>query len=151
MTLKLTLAKAVSMIERAIAAKGADYVYPGSVESECHYADRDYDTLGNEVFTKGCIVGHAFLTEFNIEPQDAFHSDWNEGTDAQALIQEFAEMGKIDPAVGRMAFKYLEYVQTSQDNGATWGEAHEKALQGQVWNRYKNEWIQRLDIPSEEL
>lgn len=140
MAIELTLAKAQSMVEQAIAEKGADYVYPKSGGGACTYVDVEYvdelDYYSNEkTYEKGCLVGHIFIDAFNLDMQELAEGYVNnEGSDS--FVSWLTEQGHITKA-DKSAVEYLNNLQRSQDAGRTWGEAHEMASQGKTWNAYK--------------
>lgn len=140
MALHLTLAKAQSMVEQVIAEKGADYVYPNAGHS-CTYVDVEYTgEFGNEdVYSKGCIVGHIFINEFNLDLEtlaNAYVNDEGSNSFLNYLVsREYIET--VDLEAGR----YLNNLQHSQDAGKTWGEAHEKAKEGLTWSTPPGQWI----------
>lgn len=108
--------KAIELLERAVAEKGADYVDPGSQfgRGGCRYVRDD---------ACGCIVGHAYfyagatideLKEMDANPDDP-------GVDSLAWAEELP-IETADEAV-----RAFSVAQVAQDRGKTWGEALEAA------------------------
>jgi len=141
MTLKLTLDKVHQMVERAIEEKGADYIYPNA-GGPCSYVDFDYSER-ETTLERGCIVGHIFIDELKLDMLKLSDSSINE-ENAVGFLGHLARESEIempDNHDERQAiWKYLSALQQSQDNGRTWGQAHEMAKLGLAWNKYDSDW-----------
>jgi len=100
---KLGIPETIELLNRAIAEKGATYVYRGDDELGCVYRNRDG--------TPACIVGHVFAyVELPFELI----------TEGQAPDQEPVRYRFTDEAIG-----LLDRVQSTQDDGTPWGTAVE--------------------------
>lgn len=141
MTLNLTLEKAQSMVEAAIAEMGADYVYPNAGGS-CQYVDTAYQGVHFEevVHARGCIVGHAFINELNLDLEGLASSYVND-EGSGSFLEYLKDEGLITYEEDGEAEKYLRYLQRSQDTGRPWGEAHEQAKLGNTWSSIYENYI----------
>lgn len=109
---ELDLGQAVVFLEKAIAEKGADYVYePAQNGERCLYFDNG---------TPSCLVGHV-LSYMGYDSTDV-----TENEDAETTIQK---MGiEFDKETARL----LCAVQENQDDGLAWGESLRRARFGGV-------------------
>lgn len=136
----LTLAKAHELIDAAVAEKGAEYVYPGSAHGACTYVDVSYpddyleDVDSEPLCEKGCIVGNAFITAFDLDMEELRHLAVND-EGAHSFIEWLKGREHIS-GYDRDALEFLAKVQVNQDKGVTWGEAVEKAKAGLHWDSY---------------
>jgi hypothetical protein len=110
-TLELTYDEAVELLDRAVAEKGADFVYDRGPDGhdECLYLH------GNE---PGCIVGHVLVYK---------------GVDLE-LIRELEGIGvwSLDEYLPQLKTdgrtrRLLGAAQGKQDSGQTWGDSVAKA------------------------
>jgi hypothetical protein len=117
---KIDLDTAKNLIEKAIADKGEDYVYPRAVLAAegmkaCEYFEPD-ETTGAVV--PSCIVGYA-LAYIGVEAEDLGNENggtvWDMVTEADLAID-------IDAA------NFWMNVQQLQDRGVPWGQAYAQAL-----------------------
>jgi hypothetical protein len=125
--LDLNFNKAKSLVEESIASRGEDYVYQKNGNS-CAYVHNIGDVWDaeNERFeddfssaTPGCLVGDA-LKRGGI-PLETMGGDVNtEGSDSLLTLLSW----RRHLTYTEKASLYLNNLQTSQDNGATWGESH---------------------------
>lgn len=125
----------LAALERAVEAKGADYVDPGSVEA---YGSCDYAKHG----APSCIVGHVFdylgldVTKLeNGTVQDEVlvervyvGEDGDERLDFDTYRFDpryYRGADLVDPEVEftKEAVTLMGYAQARQDVGKTWGEA----------------------------
>jgi hypothetical protein len=120
MTITLDLEEAKQLVDRAIAEKGADYVYeqvsaPGYMLDTCAY-------FNPQTGEPSCIVGHV-LAYKGLTLAQAVAGEWNTGVTARGLKQNY---GVLDADAATLIF--LNGAQESQDDGETWGKAREHAL-----------------------
>jgi len=115
-TTKITLTydEAVSLLERAVAEKGADYVYPRAHRlAGCVYFEE-------ETKAPSCIVGHV-LAYKGVDPEP-FIEDVNlNGDTVDSLLSDDEDPGFVNTD-GRTK-SLLSWVQHIQDNGKPWGDA----------------------------
>jgi hypothetical protein len=112
MPVDLTDVNVVSeLLKRAVAEKGADYIYPGAGE-KCYYFEPDG--------TPSCIVGHV-LYYLGAKAEDSWSDDWNEDTDVSSLRYR----GIVEMTTDTM--NLLRQAQMTQDSGISWGESIERA------------------------
>lgn len=108
---KITLPKALKLLERAVAEKGADYTV-----DLCRYFDDG---------EPACIVGHVFSYV------GATEGDLHMGYDAhQVASANTAELRTIDVQgvkITPKAREVLSAAQQAQDRGKTWGNALKSA------------------------
>ena len=115
MTTRIEYAEAVELLQRAVAEKGADYVYdpdsanPGSYG--CAYFQQDG--------TPSCLVGHVIAYKGLTK---GLLGVWN-GSDVDLLV----ERGFLD--LDERAQWLLANAQNLQDNGKSWGEALDGAIE----------------------
>lgn len=134
MGIQITLPKAVEMVQAAIARKGADYVYPNH-GTQCQYVDwtvtQDENGTPERHFTHGCIIGDIFINELNLDMEGIADGYMNSAS-SSAFIQELARCGLVESCTDE-ADDYFSYVQSAQDRGMTWGNAHTYALDAVSW------------------
>ena len=117
----ITKTKAVELIERAVAEKGADYVDPHA-GGRCSYAnDRVEPTAA------GCIVGHALFYE-GATVAELHELDGLPVSSVMMLIDSEAR-DALPVAVDEEAARVFMAAQRAQDVGETWGSALERARQ----------------------
>ena len=108
----LTMKLANELLDKAIAERGADYVYnpPEEMASQgqCYYVHGDQP---------GCIVGHV-LNLFGVSLETL---STVEGNDA------FYAIRKLLPSTSEVVREFLTDIQHNQDNGMRWGEAVNEA------------------------
>jgi len=137
--LDLKLDKAVELVEQAIASKPEGYAYKGP-DGICMYVDYDetYNDSTEEYdrtdFRPGCLVGTAVILG-GIEQDDLLQGTRNQ-KNCGDLLADLRYSGLL--TYDQDAARYLELLQLSQDNGATWSEAHKRALKGQRGTRDHN-------------
>ncbi|MGW3992207.1 hypothetical protein ACWEF6_01845 [Amycolatopsis sp. NPDC004772] len=108
--------KAIELLERAVAEKGADYVDPGSQwgKGGCRYVRED---------ACGCIVGHAyFYAGATLEQLKGMDNHPDDPGVATLAYDELLPVETTPDAVSA-----FEVAQRSQDRGESWGTALEKA------------------------
>jgi len=130
--LELTLAKAQELVSGIVAERG-DTVYQKH-EGSCLYVHttRRYDDEKGQYVTDsevpGCLVGQALiaggLTMDDLKPHNS--------VGAQSALYELQRENKLTFTAD--AEEYLEILQINQDRGHSWSVAHEKALDGLVWD-----------------
>lgn len=137
----LDLAKAQFLVDQAIKQRGEDYKYEKQGGS-CLYVhpsevwNEEFDEYDSnyEDATPGCLVGLAFIkagvptTEFEFCNEE----------DSNALVRYLKREGFIESAT-EDAQAFLYNVQTSQDNGHSWGVAVEAANRGKYLDPKGNE------------
>jgi hypothetical protein len=102
--------EARALLEKAIADKGEDWVYPDWT-SNCVYFYADG--------TPACIIGHA-LSYAGVTLQEL--GSGNE-IDVDALARSYGWVAMDEDAI-----KLFEVVQEEQDRGKPWGEAYQAGL-----------------------
>ena len=139
----LTYEQALAELERLVEEKGADFVYQspalvwdyaeneeGDEERTGWHLGEPSDSNGDCINwlpdgTPSCIVGHLIRHLFpDVEPTCEVMDDGPERT---------LKMMGITADHDTLLLLYT--VQCSQDNGATWGDAVEKAKEGLYWRR----------------
>jgi hypothetical protein len=133
--LNLTLDKAVELVEQAVASKPEGYKYEAPEgPGVCLYVDYDTSTWNEELeeyeasnYRPGCLVGTALI--LGGIPQDKFL----QGSLNEQGVGDLLGALQIDQNLtfDSDAARYLDILQGSQDKGATWADAHERALNGQ--------------------
>lgn len=119
---RITAALVTDLLQQAVEAKGAGYVYPRSLdfETRCLYVENGEPS---------CIVGHvlvaAGLPVEMVAELDTFNGNgWGGGVGAGRLAQRpFARYNISLPAAS-----ILGAAQAEQDGGSTWGDAVAAAL-----------------------
>ena len=117
---EVTPAKAVELVEQAVARRGNDYVYPEDWKNpetnRCRYL--------NEDGTPACIVGDIFAAEgwFWGQAETVIHSEVNYSS-MRDLLTLLGKEGELSENV----IDVLEAAQSAQDHGDTWGTALTKA------------------------
>ncbi|AZF95863.1 hypothetical protein SEA_OLICIOUS_76 [Streptomyces phage Olicious] len=133
--LTLDFKKAQELVAEAIAAKGADFVYEkeGSSCKYVHGIDRVWDEeeecyidSGFENAVPGCLVGDA-LKRGGI-PIEVLGGEYVNDSGSDELLSTLQDKDFV--RVSDRAREYLGDLQASQDSGAAWGVADEKARQG---------------------
>lgn len=114
---KLNYDEAISLLQRAIEEKGADYIYPLAATVEARRLGqvgkcKNYLDDG----TPSCIVGHVFHY-MGIHPEMYGQTD-----DAWAVAFD------LGFELDERTLTLLRRVQYSQDDGAPWGEAVSNAV-----------------------
>lgn len=112
---RIDVAEALALLERAVAEKGEDYIYPNGGRGDDFHSENGacvYQTR----YTKqpACIVGHALYYKDLL--QYVVDADYNEGTGPHTLAYA---LGVFTTA----AADFLNEVQSAQDAGKTWGAA----------------------------
>lgn len=129
--LELNLDKAKALVAEAIAERGEDYSYPkqGGSCLYVHDVDRRWDdprgdyTVSYDNATPGCLVGLA-LHKGGISLEDMAKRGRNE-VNAEEVLNNLQGAGLL--TFTDEAMYYLSNAQSSQDNGAPWGQAAEAA------------------------
>lgn len=119
----VTAEKAIELLERAVEAKGANYVDPGATSTGCTYADDQGQPR--------CIVGHVLsylsvdLRPVEVEGAYSHYTNlWGEDFSAGEL--HLGDEGKAplgDVVFTIKAARVLEAAQARQDHGHTWSDA----------------------------
>lgn len=109
----ITKAKALELLEAAVAERGADYVYP-----------RTFDGTGPScVYVRGgkpaCLVGLA-MTKAGVPIEQLAGWDTRFESDAHSVLVDDG-LAAVDVA------EMLAAAQSVQDDGGTWGEALDAA------------------------
>lgn len=117
----ITKANVIDLLEKAIAAKGADYVDPACEYDNCSYLAV---SAGND--KPGCIVGH--VLHYAGADADLLHR-WDanvSGLTSEQIVaaDEFELEGVM---LDLPAFTALMTAQNHQDKSETWGRALEAA------------------------
>lgn len=123
--LELTLTKAMSLVDEAIAERGEDFVYKKQPGMDCKYVhegvvwDDEAETYVDDesVSEPGCLVGLA-LHKAGIP---LVKMQAAEGSDAAGLLNSLEQRGYI--TFTTEAADFLDAVQENQDSGYAWGEA----------------------------
>lgn len=141
MALELTLEKAQQMVEAVIAEMGADHVYKRGNNGSCTYVHSEYvnEYDSEKAYSKGCIVGHIFITELNLDMGELASLAANE-YGAANFVEWLVAKEKISTCK-QDAVEYLELLQRSQDARRPWGEAHEQAKLGNFWSNTYNKYV----------
>lgn len=120
----LTFDEAVSLIQRAIDEKGADYVYgkdERSMRGKCQYFNGDKPS---------CIVGYVLFYKGVTRDDLSFWA--NENRSAKSLCADVPPMYRDEETqmikTDEQTAEFLNWVQDYQDNGVSWGEAFAYAL-----------------------
>jgi len=121
MTILITAEKALSLLQNAVAAKGADYVYPRSADSItkiCVY------TRGGE---PSCGVGYALHEAgVSIEGLEALDNADTEMWQTTAIGEEnvqYVLRNELDVLITDEAVSVFSAFQSAQDSGEEWGVA----------------------------
>ncbi|AWN05155.1 hypothetical protein SEA_VORVOLAKOS_75 [Streptomyces phage Vorvolakos] len=130
--------RAKALVNELIAERGADYVYEKE-GSSCKYVhgvgyDEDEWGDGEENFSKatpGCLVG-AVLHKAGV-PLESMGTYSRNDEGSYDLIEHLTADELVH--VSQEANNFLGNVQASQDAGAPWGLAAEKAAQGMILDR----------------
>jgi len=85
------------------------------------YADNEYGSSNYD--TPACVVGNWFVFE-KFSPEDLNVSTWDEleGQGVKTIVE------KANLEVSDEAKEFLNYLQTYQDTGVSWGNAYEMAV-----------------------
>ena len=85
------------------------------------YADNEYGSSNYD--TPACVVGNWFVFE-KFSPEDLNVSTWEqlEGQGVRAIME------RANLEVSDEAKEFLNYLQTYQDTGVSWGNAYEMAV-----------------------
>lgn len=109
----------MSLLERAVAEKGADYVYERDEVGRCAYFNQDG--------SPSCLVGHILhykgVTIDDLKDSRAWRED---GMNANASVAALIDSGVLDAPYS--AATLLRNAQINQDSGFEWGRAVEDAL-----------------------
>ena len=86
------------------------------------YADNEYGSSNYD--TPACVVGNWFVFE-KFSPEDLNVSTWDEleGQGVKTIVE------KANLEVSDEAKEFLNYLQTYQDTGVSWGNAYEMAVE----------------------
>lgn len=106
----------MSLLERAVAEKGEDYIYDRYEMGSCAYF------VGGK---PACIVGHVFHYKGMTAEQFKRLAD-EDGYPNTARVRVLAETGLID--TDDSTLRLLDLVQLAQDDGNTWGVSLAEAL-----------------------
>jgi hypothetical protein len=101
--IKITFDEAVELLDRAVAEKGEDYIYPGSLGNGACWYTRDG--------RPDCIVGHVLFWK-GVTPEQL---ERLEGTSAFGLDGWL----ELDEKTSQLLWK----TQQRQDSGVPWGRA----------------------------
>lgn len=141
---ELTLELAHSLVEKAIALKGEDYVYkPSDVFLSCTYVDAEEVWDGEDYvdhLKPGCIVGLAILPQLPELDLDILSGMQVNESPAGAFLDWLRNSGYIASDVPVEVVDYLWALQNSQDNKRPWGEAHREAKRGFTWSEMVGEY-----------
>lgn len=114
----MTTGKKVVKRVREIAKENPDFIYTdqGANDSECSYLGRSIDEPD---IGQGCIVGQA-LMDLGITREEMVEAEI-EGVRGYEVLEYLGIESKFKHNI------FLDYVQESQDTGASWSEAIEYA------------------------
>lgn len=118
-------ARAIELLEAAVAERGADYVYVNPDSPLCLYVHTSYPegSLDEDpdnavpIRTPGCIVGTAFILGGLIDARRMSHHLGSISSIAEVL------QGRDGIDITHSALEILQRAQWAQDAKATWGEA----------------------------
>lgn len=123
----------LAMLERAVEAKGADYVDPGSIETygSCEYAKNGapscivghvFDYLGLDVtkLENGIVQDEVLVERFYVSPDERLDFDTYR---FDPSFYRGAKLEEPEVEFTKEAVTLLGYAQAQQDVGKTWGEA----------------------------
>ncbi|MGV9364505.1 hypothetical protein [Amycolatopsis sp. NPDC003731] len=116
----ITKTKAVELIERAVAEKGADYVDPNSTYGRCTYANSRVKPTAC-----GCIVGHALFYEGATVAQ--LHQLDKQPKSSILALLDWDQLDALPVEIDKDAARVFMAAQRVQDTGHTWGLALERA------------------------
>jgi len=119
-----TYDETLAALRRAVAKKGADYVYVSDRQNDeaCFYTATDG--------SPSCIVGHVFA---ELEP--ALLAELKTYEDANEASRAVADLGRDYVLFEEDALDLLIHAQTNQDCGNPWGAAVDEADKS-----VKSEW-----------
>lgn len=120
----IDLSEAHRLAQKAVKFRGPDFKYQDMFDDTlCQYVA--YDTEGNEV--AACLVGVA-LTIDEAGNDSLFY--WLSGLDENVLVDELAYIGESAHLFEMTpdAVRFLRTCQSLQDDGKTWGEALQAAI-----------------------
>ena len=133
MTIVLTKNAVQEALDKAIAERGADYVYDSS--NGCHYADWAEVT---EVPAPSCVVGFVVDAIDHETFEAVAQYEASEGTFAVPELAEYGLAQFEDEDVQQA----LALAQEAQDDGLTWGQARDFAvryLEGEAYSVLQKE------------
>lgn len=105
--IELNADNVLAAIERAVNARGADYVYSAEFGTKCLYV------VGGR---PACLVGEVLHTDFGIPFEQLARFE-----DADSLLLELYDEGLV--RYSDTAHEMLQQAQAAQDAGRPWGEA----------------------------
>lgn len=123
MTFTLKTNAVTEILNKVVAEKGADYVYPRAVASDAYKAGCMYSEVDDSgEFAPSCIVGHVVAALDLDSFREIAHMENNEGSsfDAPELFQGRDPLLQTDDVLIPRA---LSEAQRAQDRGLTWGFA----------------------------
>jgi hypothetical protein len=114
MTIEITYDQAVDLLKRAVAEKGADYVYSKmGLNDAANVGPRCVYTIDSD---PSCIVGHVLVWS-GVDPHAI-----PEGTVCRYLLD------KVGVSVNNKTLDLLREAQAYQDGGRPWGESVDHAI-----------------------
>lgn len=126
----LTLEKAQALVQEIIAENGGSEAKYSRADQNCYYVHNYVDDVFVDDFTPdvnrrewGCLVGQVF-GKFGV-PIDDFN-DLMEMSMGETLANTLRGVGLVD--IEPSATRYLQIAQIHQDAGATWENAHNRAV-----------------------
>jgi len=115
MTRVIDAPEALELLERAMQAKGEDYVDPNAVMGEgCEY--------GDEFGHPSCIVGHVF-SYLGVDVTTVSRGSVRAVVEQVGIIGHSGELIPDTPGFTYNALTVLDRAQSIQDGGGTWGDA----------------------------
>lgn len=121
--MELTYDRAVELLERAVAERGVDYVYPEDEKAQYdpHREQQcSYYVGNNGGFRPSCIIGMV-IDYLGLREQFLANRGLYEGNPGTNVLSA------LGVAFDKTTLSLLGEAQTQQDNGATWGDAVERA------------------------
>lgn len=125
--LNLTYTDALRYLEKAVAEKGEDYVYP-SYQEGCEYFESVY---GSNTGQPSCIVGH--VLSYNGVTREDLGGGLNSSGVLTLNSQHPNGVLDVDDATEDL----LVFAQRFQDNGMPWGQAVAEAQNPDRVNKYE--------------
>lgn len=122
MTINLTQAR--ELLKQAVETQGHEFVYNPNQQYECRYEPIPFDRRkddGDPRHLTGCLVGTAISFTDETRHIGVMMSAWSLHFEFPGMLTEEAAL-------------YLRQAQIVQDEGRTWGEAHDVA-ELWLWDR----------------
>lgn len=119
---------------RAVAAGREDFIYnPENTRRRCMYVEgyvKDECGWNTDQAVPSCLWGHVFLANGIVEDAGWFVRTGNNEIEAIGMVMDLEDCEFSDKAID-----FINFSQGWQDKGFTWGEAIDKASNGESpWN-----------------